>query len=223
MSISNQARFPSADPPSLDGSTVALVGCPIAERVTAVTDGNSPVSGLGLGREQLAELYEANWSSLVRTGAWLLGDSALAEEVVQDAFIRLVEHWHQLNDPLAAPAWLRRTVVNLSRSRMRRFAVGRQKTRLAAAREQVADFSAQRLGEDLSDGELGAAIRRLPRRQRECVVLRFVHDLAVAEIASTLGIGAGSVKTHLHRGLHSLGNELEDPARGDAQIDGGVQ
>lgn len=169
----------------------------------------------GLTRSHLIELYEANWSSLLRTATWLLGDRSLAEEVVQDAFIRLVERWFQLDDEAAAPAWLRSTVVNLSRSRLRRFVVGRQKVNLAGSRAQRADMSADRLGEELADGELGQAIRALPRRQRECVVLRFVHDLPVAEIAETLSIGSGSVKTHLHRGLKALGEELEGPQMED--------
>lgn len=166
------------------------------------------VSASGLSRTLLIELYESNWSSLVQTATWLTGEQALAEEVVQDAFIRLVERWHQLDSTAAAPSWLRKTVVNLSRSRMRRFAVGRQKVNLTAARSAHVDESAQRFGEDLVDGKLGQAIRSLPRRQRECVVLRFVYDLAVNDIAATLGIGEGSIKTHLHRGLKTLEQHL---------------
>lgn len=164
-----------------------------------------------MDRVVLVELYEQHWESLTRTARWLVSDRALAEEVVQDAFIRLVEHWHELRDPAAAPAWLRRTVVNLSRSRIRRLLVGRQKVRLVAAQHSVADQSALRFGEELTDGELGDAIRLLPRRQRECVVLRYVHDLAVEEIADTLRISAGSVKTHLHRALASLGDAMTTP------------
>jgi len=163
-------------------------------------------------KAELAELYRSHWGPLVGTATWLLGDRPLAEEVVQDSFIRLVEHWHRINDPGAAGAWLRRTVVNLSRTRVRRLALGRRKHQLLAGRTATTDVSAESYGEGLRDGPVGQAISGLPRRQRECVVLRFVHDLSVDEIANTLDVSTGSVKTHLHRGLKALGAELGDLA-----------
>lgn len=163
-------------------------------------------------KQELTELYRAHWAPLVGTASWLLGDRPLAEEVVQDSFIRLVEHWDRIDDPRAAGAWLRRTVVNLSRSRVRRLVVGRRKHQLLAGRTSMTDTSAEAFGEGLVDSPVGAAIRQLPRRQRECVVLRFVHDLSVGEIAETLDVSAGSVKTHLHRGLKALGSQLTESA-----------
>lgn len=163
---------------------------------------------VALSPERLVELYERNWTPLVRTAAWLLGDQASAEEVTQDAFVRLVERWYQLDDADAAPAWLRRTVLNLSRSKIRRLVVGRHKRSLVASRATAIDTSADHLGDRLVDGDVGDAIRALPRRQAECVVLRFVEDLSVDEIARVLAISAGSVKTHLHRALNTLNSAL---------------
>lgn len=164
-----------------------------------------------ISRELLADLYRAHWVSLVGTATWLTGDRQLGEEIAQDAYIRLIEHWSRIKDPLAAPAWLRRTVINLSRTQNRRFAIGRQKRELIGASTATSDDSASALGDALANGPLGDAIRKLPRRQRECIVLRFVHDLAVDQIAATLDISAGSVKTHLHRATAQLETALETP------------
>lgn len=165
-----------------------------------------------ISKQELSALYRSHWASLVGTASWLLGDGPLAEEVVQDSFIRLVEHWHRLDDTAAAGAWLRRTVVNLSRTRVRRLVLGRRKHQLLAGRTPTTDRSADALGESLLDTDVGAAIRRLSTRQRECIVLRYVHDLGVEEIAATIGVSSGSVKTHLHRALKTLGTELADIA-----------
>lgn len=159
-------------------------------------------------REALASLHAEHYRSLVGTAYWILGDATQAEEITQDAFVRLAESWDRLNDPGAAPAYLRRTVINLSRSKVRRLIVGRRKRRQVASREFVDRVGPEPSPIGLADGELGAAIRALPARQRECVVLRFVHDLTVADIATTLEIGEGSVKTHLHRALKTLGSAL---------------
>lgn len=159
-------------------------------------------------RDALAALHAEHYASLVGTAYWILGDRTLAEEIAQDAFVRLAESWNQLNDHAAAPAWLRRTVINLSRSKIRRLVVGRRKREQVASRA-AADLTREADGaSELAHGELGTAIRSLPMRQRECVVLRFVHDLTVADIAITLGVGEGSVKTHLHRALKTLGSTL---------------
>lgn len=160
-----------------------------------------------ISRTELAELYAAHWESMARTAKWLVGSRQVGEEIAQDAFIRLIEHWSTINDKGAVPAWLRRTVVNLSRSANRRSATGREKRELVQALTPVVDRSSEKLGTGLQDGPLSAAIAALPRRQRECVVLRFVHDLTVDQIASALGVSGGSVKTHLHRALSTLQTE----------------
>ncbi len=154
--------------------------------------------------DALDRLFASEWSSLVATAYWLLGDQRLAEETVQDAFVRLAESWDTLRDPMSAPAWLQRAVVNLSRSSIRRLITGRRiqsGQRAPAAVEPV----------ELPDPDLIDAVRRLARRQRECIVLRFYGDLTVEQIADTLDLSAGSVKTHLHRALKNLATDLGTP------------
>ena len=144
----------------------------------------------------LAALHRQHYRSLVRLAA-LLGDRGAAEEVVQDAFVRVYLAGDRVREPLA---YLRRAVVNGARSSLRRRRV-REQAPLTVVRDVLP-------GEDHSD--VVAALRRLPVRQRECLVLRYYLDLSEAEIAAALGISAGSVKTHSHRGLAALEKTLED-------------
>jgi len=160
-------------------------------------------------RQALEQLHAEHYVSLVRTAAWMFGDVALAEELVQEGFIRLAGAWDQLDDPDAASAYLRRIVINLGRSKVRRLILGRSKMTAAQSGMPEADLSASRWGEGLLDGDIGEALRSLPRRQRECVVLRYEQDLSVAQIAEVLGLAEGSVKSHLHRGLNKLRTELD--------------
>lgn len=167
-------------------------------------DKNDAVAASQISRGELAQLYAAHWKPMARAATWLVGNRQSGEEIAQDAFVRLIEHWSTIRDPAAAPAWLRRTVVNLSRSTNRRNAIGREKRALAQARVPASATNGAEIGDRLVDGPLGAAIGSLPRRQRECIVLRFVHDLTVDQIAAALGVGSGSVKTHLHRAILAL-------------------
>jgi len=155
-------------------------------------------------RATLVALHRQMWEPLARSATWLVGSREVGEELAQDAFVRLIEHWPEINNPEAAPAWLYRTVVNLSRSSNRRRAVGREKRQLAISTTPLIDQSATLHGDSLAFGALGVAIGQLPTRQRECIVLRFVHDLSVPQIANALDIGTGSVKTHLHRAISKL-------------------
>jgi RNA polymerase sigma factor (sigma-70 family) len=103
--------------------------------------------------------------------------------------------------------YLRATVMNLARSRMRRRLVARRRVEPVSAVSASPEEHAVLLSDqqDVLD-----AVRALPRRQRECIVLRYYLDLSEAEIASTLGISAGSVKSHSHRGLAALARRLEE-------------
>lgn len=170
---------------------------------------NEAMTASEISRAEFAELYATHWEPMARTASWLVGDRQVGEEIAQDAFIRLIEHWSTIDTHGAAPAWLRRTVVNLSRSTNRRSAIGREKRELVQARTPMVDSSSETLGTGLHEGPLSVAIFGLPRRQRECVVFRFVHDLTVDQIAAALDISSGSVKTHLHRAISALQNQKE--------------
>ena len=157
--------------------------------------------------DQLSDLYRAHFRSLVRLAALLLDDVPTAEEVVQDAFVQLHRNWSRVEDESKRAAYLRSIVLNGARSRTRRRATRRRLEAVAAPRahESAETFALQ----SEERRTVLAAMRALPDRQRECLVLRYYLDLSEAEIAATLGISAGSVKTHTHRGIAALERALE--------------
>jgi RNA polymerase sigma-70 factor (sigma-E family) len=156
---------------------------------------------------EIERLFVTRYASLRRLAALLLDDPGACEEVVQEAFVCLHARWSRLDDPTKALAYLRRTVVNLSRSRLRRRFVVRRHP--AAPDPQ---------GGDAFDGAVAAleaaavvrALRGLQRRQREVLVLRYYAGLNEAEIAATLGVSAGSVKAYASRGLAALKEAFEE-------------
>jgi RNA polymerase sigma-70 factor (sigma-E family) len=147
-------------------------------------------------RERLVEVYRAEHEGMVRLAHLLTGSTATAEDVVQDAFLRL----HDVIDEVAAPgAYLRRIVVNLCHSHHRRRGVeDRWRSRQALA--------SPALPPDVD--EMWTLLQELPTRQREVLVLRFYLDLRVADVAAVLGIPVGTVKSAIHRGLAALSSEI---------------
>ena len=156
--------------------------------------------------EEVARLHRQHYRSLVRLAALLLDDVGSSEEVVQDAFVKMQLGWGRLADPERAPAYLRSVVLNGARSRMRRRQV--RALHLQAVLPPAPSAEAGALAADEHDRVVGA-LRRLAARQREAVVLRYYLDLSEAEMATAMGISAGSVKTHLHRALAALHETLE--------------
>ncbi|MFI5592544.1 SigE family RNA polymerase sigma factor [Amycolatopsis sp. NPDC051758] len=152
----------------------------------------------------LTELFHAHRPGLVRLAVLLLGDRGLAEDVVQDAFVALFRRW-PLDDPAGAGGYLRVSVVNGARSAQRRAALRRRHHKAEPDDGPPADAEAL-LGEE--HREVLAAVRRLPRRQREVLVLRYWSGLSEAEIAETLGVSRGTVKTCASRALAKLEGEL---------------
>jgi RNA polymerase sigma-70 factor (sigma-E family) len=156
--------------------------------------------------EAVVELYRSHYAGLVRLSAMLVGDVGTAEEVVQDAFVAMHGSWNRLRDPDKAVAYLRQAVVNRSRSKLRhRAVVAKYQPELppdVPSAETYAVAAADR-------AEVMAALRALPRRQRETLVLRYYSDLTEAQIADTLGISQGAVKSHAFRGLAALRTLLE--------------
>jgi RNA polymerase sigma-70 factor (sigma-E family) len=161
--------------------------------------------------EAVTQLYTAHYRSLVRLAALMLRDVAVAEEVVQDAFVAMHGKWRRLRDPDKALAYLRQSVANGSRSVLRRRKVAdrhlaRQSMPESAASAEYGAMST------LEHDDVLAALRRLPERQRETLVLRYYGDLSEAEIALTLGISRGAVKSHASRGMAALRATLERSA-----------
>ena len=159
-----------------------------------------PATGVDLDR-----LFRAHATALLRLAVVLTGDRALAEDLVQEAFVRFCRSGAvpQAGTELA---YLRRTVINLSHGHHRRLRLVRNRPTDPATTGVAAEVDAVR-----RDGQrqVAAAVRSLPDRQRDCMVLRFYADLTDTEIADALGISAGSVKTHLHRARAALAERLE--------------
>ncbi|MGH3630301.1 MAG: SigE family RNA polymerase sigma factor [Sciscionella sp.] len=155
----------------------------------------------------LDEVYVANYASLVRLAALLLDGSAACEDVVQEAWIRVHLAAGQPHEPEAVLAYLRQTVVNLSRSALRRRLVARKH----AATHAPDEPSAEELAFATVDrGAVVAAVRRLPVRQREAVALRYFAGQSEKQTAAAMGVSVGAVKSATSRGLDALGRWLEE-------------
>jgi RNA polymerase sigma factor (sigma-70 family) len=156
------------------------------ETVTLVSD---PASGT-----DLATLYRREREAMVRFARMLTGSAAVAEEVVQEAFLKLHQHAEEPKNP---QGYLRVTVANLCRSHTRRQLLER---RLSPDHRLVLD--------NPEIDETWAVVCRLPFRQRAVLALRFYEDFTEADIARVLGCRLGTVKSSLHRGLATLRKEL---------------
>ncbi|GAB3079436.1 SigE family RNA polymerase sigma factor [Pedococcus soli] len=162
----------------------------------------------------ITELYAAHWTGLVRLAWLLLRDDLAAEEVVQDAFIAVHRRWDSLRSHESAAAYLRRAVVNGARSGLRhrgveeRYLTREQGEPTAYARRTEVSAEDRALDAEATSSMV-TALGRLPQRQREVLTMRYYLDLSEAEIADALGISAGSVKAHAHRGLAALRDRME--------------
>ncbi len=125
-----------------------------------------------------------------------------AEDIVQEAFIRMARSLDRVRDPARAEAYLRSIVLNLARDHNRRGLLS-LRHRLPANDLDPGGVD-ERIVADDEQRRVVEALRRLPRRQRDCVALRYLMDLPVSEIAATLDVSENSVKTHLKRGLSAL-------------------
>lgn len=171
--------------------------------ITAIADADGP----------LTELYTTHYSALVGLARVLLRDHHAAEEVVQEAFIRVRASWRGIRDPDRAAAYLRSAVLNQARSRLRRAKVAADhagdETSTAAASAAYADPAERTVAAEERESLL-TKIRSLPPRQRDCILLRYYLDLSEADMAQTVGVSTGSIKTHLSRALATLAIRLED-------------
>jgi RNA polymerase sigma-70 factor (sigma-E family) len=156
-------------------------------------------------------LYEAHALGLIRLAVVMLGDRPAAEDVVQEAFCGLYRRWHALSDTTNALAYVRSSVINGCRTALRRRVRQLTFAGLACAEQPAEADSAESealLGEE--HRQVLRAMRRLPSRQREALVLRYYLDLDEAEIASSMGVSRGTVKSTTSRALAALGRILED-------------
>jgi RNA polymerase sigma-70 factor (sigma-E family) len=152
------------------------------------------------GGGRLADLYARHAAEAIRLAYMLTGDRVVAEDLVQDAFVKLAGRLVHLRDPDAFAAYLRRTVVNLTNSYFRRKRLERAYVRRIAVEPARA---AETPDTDRRD-ELWSHLQRLPVRQRTAVVLRIYEDLPEQRVAEILGCRPGTVRSLLSRGLAEL-------------------
>ena len=196
-----------ARPKKVTETLTASTILPNAYRAPIAAPAKASTPGLAWSADlAVTELYAAHYRGLVRLASFLVRDTPTAEEVVQDAFIAMADGWQRLRDAEKALAYLRQAVVNRSRSVLRH--------------RTVVDKNLQKAPPDMPSAEHGAlvllersavvsALRHLPERQREAIVLRYYADLSEAEIAATMRISRGAVKSHTARGMAALRAALE--------------
>jgi RNA polymerase sigma-70 factor (sigma-E family) len=154
--------------------------------------------------ERYQQLFHGHFVTMTRLAAMLGADDP--EDVAQEAFVRLHHRSRMLRDAHASVGYLRTTVVNLSRSRVRHLAVVRRNSPVPSPDAESAEHQAVRR-EDAR--ELVLALGQLSTRHREALVLRYWLDLSEAEIADAMGVSRGTVKAHVSRGLDALATFME--------------
>lgn len=196
-----RTTLPAVPAPAAPPPTAAVPPpAPLGPAVTAPAD---------LEREAgVARLFELHYSSMLRLAVLLGADDP--ENVVAEAYYQIYRKWRRLKDVAAAEAYLRSTVCNLTRMRIRHLQVARRHAERppAPADETVASAENTALLHD-DQRVLIDALQHLPARQREALVLRHWLGLKESEIAAAMGISRGSVKTHTSRGIAALTQAME--------------
>lgn len=190
---------------------------PASDAAASVAPAASPVSPAAVEEEverldfrnveraaTLTRLFDAHHAELTRLAA-LLGAGAESEDLVAEAFYRMHRKWSRLRDQDCALPYLRSIVCNLARQRHRHQQVVQRHedlppTDVGSAEAEVVLREDQR--------EVVAALRTLPDRQREALVLRYWLDLRESEVAAAMGITCGAVKSHTSRGMAALARQL---------------
>lgn len=167
-------------------------------------EGSEPVPVL-LG-ESFEAFYRRNFRGLVALTLCLSGSRAGAEDIAQDAMMSALSRWDEvcrLDQPVA---WVRRVAMNRATSvSRRRISELRALLRVGSQRQPIASMPQR-------DEDVWAAVRKLPRRQRQCVALHYILDCTVEETALTLGCAQGTVKAHLHTARQTLSRDLAETA-----------
>ncbi|RKT05473.1 RNA polymerase sigma-70 factor (sigma-E family) [Streptomyces sp. 3211.6] len=196
----------AADMAAVAGTAVAGAAVAGAAVVAGGAAADAPPVVAGTTVDHLTETYQAHYRSLLGRAALLLDDTASCEDVVQEAFIRVHSARNRVRDRDKTLAYLRQTVVNLSRSALRRRILG-----LKLLSKPMPDMASAEEGayDQLERDDLIKAMRGLQRRQREVLVLRYFADMTEAQVAETLGISLGSVKAYGSRGIAALRVAME--------------
>jgi RNA polymerase sigma factor (sigma-70 family) len=178
---------------------VILVAFPVTGGVTGVSQDNTG----------FAEFFETSWESCLRAVAASTGNLTLAEDQTAEAFARAWASWHKVSRHPAPRAWVVRTALNAGASWWHRRS---KETALASHDIAVADSQGTGL-----DTAVLTALRRLPARQREVIVLRVLLDLDIDTTARQLGVAPGTVRAHLSRAMTALRSELAPVAAAEME------
>jgi RNA polymerase sigma-70 factor (sigma-E family) len=162
--------------------------------------GAAPEREVGMHRSQLSELFIRYAPEGVRLAYLLTGDRAVAEDLVQEAFVRMVSRLQFLREGEGSRAYLRRTIVNLSKNHYRRRAIERSHLETQSGEPLAESLDTELATQDL----MRAALLALPERQRCAIVLRYYEDLPDVEIANILHCRPGTVRSLISRGLAVL-------------------
>jgi RNA polymerase sigma-70 factor (sigma-E family) len=169
------------------------------------TDTRLPEAAHATAEQQVTALYQAHALSLARLALIMLGDPHAAQDVVQDAFLGLYRRWHKLASADAAPAYLRTSVLNSCRTALKRRS--RPVPHAAGGPLESAEAAMMHSEEQRA---LLAAIRRLPARQREALVLRYYLDMTEEQAARAMGVSRGTVKSATSRAVAAVGRMLKE-------------
>ncbi|MGH2788361.1 MAG: RNA polymerase sigma factor [Actinomycetota bacterium] len=163
----------------------------------------------GRADERLADLYYRNADGARRLAYLLTGDSEVAEDITQEAFVKLVGRFHDIRHPDAFASYLRTTVVNLTRGYFRHLRI--ERNYLASERASTTDHECFPDVEERD--EMWQRLQRLSPRQRAAIVLRYYEDLSEQQTADTLGCSVGAVKSLVNRGMEALRGHLRSEAQ----------
>jgi RNA polymerase sigma factor (sigma-70 family) len=160
--------------------------------------------------ELVVRLFQTEGRSLVRLARLFVDDRDAAEDLVQEAFLRLARHAGRIDAIERAPAYLRSIVLNLARDHNRR---GLVSLRHHATKGRELDVDGSAVDEVVRSEDhrrVLEAVRGLPTRQRDCITLRYFEEFSIDQIAVTLGLSTNSVKTHLRRAMAALDRTLAE-------------
>jgi len=193
--------------------TVLALGTPPASAlISAIADARAHGEEISVDTERLVvALFQTEGRSLVRLARLFVDDRNAAEDLVQEAFLRLARHAGRIESAGRAPAYLRSIVLNLARDHNRRGLMSLRHHAASRRELEVDDDVADVLAKSDEHRRVVEAVRGLPRRQRDCVALRYFEQLSIDDVAATLGVSPNSVKTHLRRALDALGGALGRP------------
>lgn len=160
--------------------------------------------------ELVVRLFQTEGRSLVRLARLFVDDRDAAEDLVQEAFLRLARHAGRIDAVERAPAYLRSIVLNLARDHNRRGLVSLRHHATSGREVDVDNSVVDQLVRSEDHRRVLDAVRGLPARQRDCITLRYFEELSIDGIATTLGVSVNSVKTHLRRAMAALDRTLAE-------------